>query len=127
MLPVDLICSAIATQEGWFSLDPEVIPRRRNNPGDLLFRGQIGASAPGWNKIGVPPIATFSSSKLGMAALYRQVWQFVAMGLTLREMIEGWAPPSENDTAAYLANVLEWTKLPADTPIIDLLPPLQHA
>ena len=86
MLPVDLICSAIATQEGWFSLDPEVIPRRRNNPGDLLFRAQIGASAPGWNKIGVPPIATFSSSKLGMAALYRQVWQFVSKRAALESV-----------------------------------------
>lgn len=124
MLPVDLICSAIATQEGWFNENPEVLPRQLNNPGDLRFAGQIGATAPGWNKIDLPPIATFPDSKHGMAALYRQVWRFVAEGLTLRQLIETWAPPSENNSGQYLRNVQEWTGLPTDTPILDLLPPL---
>ena len=122
MLPVDLICSAIATQERSFDLDPEVLPRKMNNPGDLRFAGQIGATPVAWQTL--PPIAQFVDSKHGITALYRQVWLFVAQGKTLRQIIETWAPPSENNTSAYLANVLEWTGLPADTPILDLLPPL---
>jgi len=121
MLPVDLICSAIATQEGFFSSDPEVIPRKQNNPGDLRYAGQLGAT--GW-KIAPEPIATFSDLPHGVAALYRQVWQWVAMGLTLREMI---ARQDQATEAVYLANVQEWTGLPADTPILELLPPLVPA
>lgn len=121
--PVDLICSAIATQEGWFE-PGQNIPKERNNPGDLRFADQIGATRPNWNKYGNPPIATFTNAKLGITALYRQVWRQVAQGQTLREIINQWAPAIENNTTAYLSAVLQWTGLPADTPILDLLPDL---
>jgi len=120
--PVELLCCAIATQEGWFV--PGTTPQIRKNPGDIRFATQLGASAPGWDSTGTPPIATFSSNALGVTALFRQLWLMVAEGLTVRQIIAAWAPPTENNTSAYLQDVLQWTGLAADTPVLDLLPPL---
>jgi hypothetical protein len=84
-----------------------------------MFAGQLNAT-------GTPgQIATFSSNATGTAALFRQVWAQVAEGQTLRQLINQWAPAAAgNNTSAYLQNVLNWTGLPADTPILELLPPL---
>ena len=126
--PVELLACAIATQEGYFSSNPTVTPRARNNPGDLRFASQIGASTPGWKSPGTPdspaPIATFDTAAAGVTALFRQVWLQVAKGQTVRQVISQWAPPNQNNTSVYLENVLAWTGLPPDTPVLQLLPPL---
>jgi len=114
--PVILLCCAIATQEGWFS--PGTIPVVRNNPGDLRFAKQLNASAPGWNGQGVAPIATFTTPETGITGIFRDVWAKVAQGLTVAQIISVWAPPNENDTSTYLQNVLDWTGLKSDMPML---------
>jgi hypothetical protein len=57
--------------------------------------------------------------------LFRQLWLQVAEGQTVREIIAQWAPPNENNMSQYLEDVLLWTGLPADTPVLELLPPLE--
>jgi hypothetical protein len=123
--PVELIVCGIATQEGWFG-DKNNIPVVRNNPGDLRYAEQLNASAPGWDGKGVAPIATFTKPSTGITGAFRDVWAKVAKGVTLRELIAVYAPAGVdgNDTTEYLKNMLAWTGLPADTPILDLLPPL---
>jgi hypothetical protein len=124
--PVELLACAIATQEGWFSAGS--IPQVRRNPGDLRFAGQLGASRP--NGGGKPPfgqaepIAVFSSNARGITALFRQIWVQVAEGQTVRQIVAQWAPPIENNTSSYLQDVLNWTGLPSDIPVLELLPPL---
>jgi hypothetical protein len=121
---VDTLISAIARREGEFSSNPEAIPRARNNPLDLRFAGQVGATRPGNSpKRGEPePIARFDTLEHGIAAGYRQVWLDIARGMSLRELITAWAPPNENDTAAYLAQVQQWTGIEdADRPLLDRL------
>lgn len=132
--PVELLACAIATQEGWW--DDNSIPQIRKNPGDLRFAGQSGAirwesglgggmfrhgQFLGWYS---DPIAMFPTNALGVTALFRQVWLQVAEGQTVRQIIAQWAPPNENNTSVYLENVLSWTGLPPDTPVLELLPPL---
>ena len=117
--PVTLLCCAIATQEGYFSTDPTAPPRKLNNPGDLNFAGQINGSPTEGMKL-----STFCSPETGTAALFRQVWLYVAMGKTVREIIEIWAPPNENNTEAYITNVLAWTGLKADVPMLEQMAPL---
>jgi hypothetical protein len=34
------------------------------------------------------------------------------MGQSLTQLISAWAPPSENNTAAYIANVKDWAQIP---------------
>lgn len=124
--PVELIACAVASQEGWFV--PGSIPQIRRNPGDLRFANQIGAQTPS-NPVpfGTPqPIAVFATNALGTTALFRQIWLQVAEGQTVRQIISQWAPPNENNTSVYLENVLHWTGLPPDTPVLELLPPLQR-
>jgi hypothetical protein len=116
--PVELLACAIATQEGWFV--PGSIPQIRRNPGDLKFAGQMGATAPG----ATVGIAVFKSNEYGVTALFRQLWLQVAEGQTVRQIIAQWAPPNENNTSAYFQDVLAWTGLPADAPVLELLPPL---
>lgn len=116
--PVELLCCAIATQEGWFD-GPGVIPVQRNNPGDLYFAGQEGATrAPEVSPD--PRIAIFASVPMGITALFRQAWLQVAEGQTVRQIVDLWG----DGDATYIANVIAWTGLPADTPVLELLPPL---
>jgi len=115
--PVKSLADSIATQEGFFVENS--IPQIRNNPGDLDYAGQIGASKP--SPAGpLPNIAVFASKALGVAALYRQLWLQVAEGQTVRQIVAQWA----GNNPAYLANVLGWTGLPADTSVLELLSPL---
>jgi hypothetical protein len=120
--PVALLACAIATQEGFFVTG--TTPAVRHNPGDLRYASQLNATTPGWDGTGTPPIATFPNDAMGITALCRQLYLQVAQGQTVRQLISQWAPPNENDTSAYLQNILTWTQLPADTPVLDLLPPL---
>jgi len=122
MHPVELLACAIAREEGW--LLPGKTPTLRNNPGDLRYAGQIGASAPGWNYQPPAPIATFIDPAHGITALFRQIWLQVAEGQTVSQIIAQWAPPNENQTSVYAQNVLTWTGLPADVPVLELLPAL---
>lgn len=115
--PVRLICCAIAQKEGYFVEDS--IPQLRNNPGDLDYAGQLGAfkvasTAPD------PDIAAFQTKQLGIAAIFRQVWLQVAEGQSLQELITQW----DSADPTYLPDVVAWTGLPVDVPILTLLPDL---
>lgn len=115
--PIALLACAIATQEGFFA--GATIPSQRNNPGDLDFAGQIGATRPTVHDPD-PALAVFASLPLGVAALYRQLWLQVAQGQTVRQIVNQWDPGND----AYLKNVLAWTGLLSDVPVLQLLPPL---
>ena len=124
--PVELICCAIATQEGWFG-PASNIPVLRNNPGDLRFAHQANATRPDgttYGNLAAEPVAVFTCPETGICGLFRDIWAKVAAGETLAQMISVYAPPNENNTSAYLEDVLQWTGLPANVPILQLLPPL---
>lgn len=81
------------------------LPRgiRNNNPGNLNFAGQAGAT-----KEGGPNgrFAVFGSMQAGVAALVRQIGLYVKRGRnTIRKILEVYAPPGENNTNAYIAAV----------------------
>ena len=112
---VDELFAAMARQEGAFDKHP-TIPQLCNNPLDLRFAHQIGARRPGNAPPPPPgepePIAEFNTLQLGIAAGYRQLWLDIARGETLGELISGHAPPNENDTAKYIADVMGWCQTP---------------
>lgn len=117
--PVDLIVAGIVRQEG------ERQTHHLNNPGNLRFANQLNAKRPD-GYVGPlrkdEPVAQFDTWLDGVIALYRQVWAQVAAKETLREMIKQFAPPTENDTATYTANLASWTALVLDTPVAWLIP-----
>lgn len=103
----------IAQEEG-FNV-PGSVPQRDHNPGDLRHSphsfhtgdpngiGQIPDDADGW------------------ADLERQLHLYADRGLTLEQAIYEFAPPSENDSARYLAYVCNGLGCTADTPVSQAL------
>ena len=102
------LCSAIATEEGFFT--PGSLPARNNNPGDLR--------AGPWLNKAVVKGGFWQAANLqeGIAGLYHQVALDIARGYTLRQLISTWAPPSENNTEAYLAAVAAKVGIAANDP-----------
>lgn len=103
----------IAQEEG-FNI-PGSVPNRDHNPGDLRHSphsfhagdpngiGQIDTDADGW------------------ADLERQLVLFADRGLTLEQAIYEFAPPTENNTAAYLAYVCKGLGCDASAPVSEAL------
>lgn len=72
---------------------------RNNNPGNLEFRGQAGATP----EEGSGRFAKFGTAAEGVSALARQLQRYSSRGLdTLDEIITKYAPAGENDTQAYI-------------------------
>lgn len=119
------LLQAIAKREGYGQ--PGNRPTRNNNPGDLEFCKESEAFGADH---GDPTFAVFLNSQDGWTALRR--WLSVPahfepvegggrklvagyMGATLAEAITRFAPPSNNNTAAYIADVCTWTGLEPET------------
>lgn len=81
---------------------------RNNNPGNLNFAGQAGASRAG-------RFAAFGSMAEGIAALDDQLRKYASRGNdTVRGIIGTYAPPGENDTGSYIAEVARKLGVSAD-------------
>lgn len=96
-------------------LDPRGI--RNHNPGNIkakpgTWEGQQGSDAHGF--------AVFSSPLYGIRAMQRILDTYAgSYGIvTLEEIITRYAPPSENDTAAYIAHMVEATGIPPNGHVI---------
>lgn len=93
------------------------LPRgiRNNNPGNLNFAGQAGAT-----KEGGPGgrFAKFGTMKEGVAALVRQIGLYVSRGKnSIRKIIETYAPSFENNTGAYISAVAKALGIGPDDPL----------
>ncbi|WP_026383407.1 phage tail tape measure protein [Achromobacter xylosoxidans] len=79
--------------------DPRGI--RNNNPGNLVYVGQAGASKEANGRF-----ATFASAQEGLNALAAQLRRYGQRGLnSIQSIVNTYAPASENNTGAY-ANYL---------------------
>lgn len=74
-----------------------------NNPGNLKYAGQAGAK----RLLGAGGLATFSTPMDGLVALGNQLERYRNRGLTtVPGILSRYAPPGENDTNAYIKDVL---------------------
>lgn len=85
-----------------------------NNPGNLRFAGQDGATE------GEGGFAKFATADAGVKALENQIKLDAKRGHTLESFVYKYAPPSENDTKKYLADVVSATSSKAETPIAQI-------
>jgi hypothetical protein len=98
---VSKLAEAIAHEEGFYV--PGSLPNRDNNPGDLRH------SPHSFHTVGDPDaIGQIANADLGWADLERQLGIYAARGLTVAQAIEEYAPPTENNSAAYLAYVCQY-------------------
>ena len=111
---------------GWArSLIPEELKRlprglRNNNPGNLEFRNQNGASR---ENGGEGRFAQFGTAEEGLTALSKQLQLYSARGIkSVAAIIKTYAPASENNTAAYVKKVAADLGVDPNTPLDNLDP-----
>lgn len=89
------LAQLIAKEEGYGI--PGAVPTRDNNPGDLRHSPHSSHEGEGPDDIGI-----IDSDADGWADLERQLQLYAERGLSLRDAIYEFAPPSENDSERYL-------------------------
>ena len=112
MTRLEQLCEAIKSYEGWYWGSRSW---RNNNPGNLRFSIFQSGQKDGF--------AVFPSSKAGYWALWWDLFQkcrgYTVTGLnrdkTLENLINVWAPPSENDTLIYVGAVSKQLNIPPST------------
>lgn len=86
------------------------VAERHNNPGNLVFAGQRGATK--GETVAGHTFAKFKSTEEGIAALYRQLQLYHKRGIdTLTEVMSVYAPEGSNNTAAYVQALSQSTGL----------------
>jgi hypothetical protein len=98
---VSKLAEAIAHEEGFYVQGS--IPQTRNNPGDLRHSPHSFHTGNAPDDIG-----TIDTAADGWEDLERQLGLYAARGLTVAQAIDEYAPPSENNSAAYLAYVCQY-------------------
>ncbi len=108
-----LFLEAIAREEGFGVAGSR--PQRNNNPGDLEWHGW--QQLYGGTQANDSRFTYFDTVAHGFEAL-RHLFTFsLYFGKTLQEAFTIYAPPAENQTNVYLANVCQWTGLSPNTKI----------
>lgn len=107
------LAEAIAHEEGFFI--PGSLPNRSNNPGDLRH------SPHSFHNGDPNAIGQIDTVQDGWADLERQLQIYANRGLTVAQCIFEYAPPTENNSAAYLAYVINYVGCDSDTLVSDAL------
>lgn len=118
----DQVAAAITQLEGFIT--PGSTPQypngsisyRLNNPGNLMFAGQKNATPVVLNG---HTFASFPTLADGQAALDRQIAIDANAGLSLRQFVYKYAPPTENNSAKYLADLSSRLGMSPDDPLIN--------
>ena len=85
---------------------------RNNNPLNIrhnadVFQGEINGNDKSFK--------TFSSMSYGYRAAFVTLGTYLSRGWnTIEKIISKWAPPIENNTENYIANVVKWSGVPKD-------------
>jgi len=109
--PRTRLAQLIGCEEGFGR--PGTKPTRDHNPGDLEHAPHIYA----WDgKIGIEP-----DDQAGWEDLERQLQLYAARGMTLETMVPVYAPPNENDAAAYLQFLCDGLPATPDATIAEVL------
>ncbi len=108
------LAELIAKEEGFGVLGST--PNRRNNPGDLRHAPHASHDGIDPNAIGIEPTA-----EIGWQDLEHQLGLYAKRGLTLREMVTVYAPPSENATDRYLNAICDGLGMTPETLVSDAL------
>jgi len=115
------IAATIQRIEGYY---PGTIAYANNNPGNLIYEGQAGATP------GSGGFAVFSSYSDGYQALLNQIDTYANQGITIEQMMEKYSPaPSASCTTAcagnnpqlYASNIANSLGVSTDTTVADAI------
>ena len=88
------------------------IIRQEGMPADFKDPGNLRAAPWRQRAVIVHGFWCPASRAEGVAGAAHEVALRIAEGQTLFQLIRAWAPPSENNTSAYVQNVAEWAAIP---------------
>ena len=110
---VNTIAQAIQQQEGYY---PGSLAYTNNNPGNLIYVGQAGATP------GAGGFAKFPDYSTGYQALLNQIHLYASRGMTIQDTMNVYAPAGQgsNDPTAYAATVAAAVGASPDTLLTDL-------
>jgi hypothetical protein len=122
---VATIASTIQTVEGYY---PGSLAYNDNNPGNLIFNNQAGATK-GPPMAGTPYFyAVFPSYDDGYQALVNQINTYANQGLTINQMMAKYAPatdangnPTTNNPTSYANQIATALGVSADATLSDAL------
>lgn len=125
---VTKIADSIERQEGGRDAAGNIVPNtraaRNNNPGNIwdgLCPGKVQRIWPRY-RIDSAGFVVFPNYATGRGAMERQIWLKVSKDETLRMLIEQWDSSDAPATRAlYVAHVAEWTGLPTDQVLMELV------
>lgn len=107
------VIAAMAHVEGWGI--PGDIPTRDDNPGDIMagaFATREGATGTDAKN---PRFATFATPEAGFQAMRDLLNGHAYAGMSIHDMLNKYAPSSENDTSNYESIVCKLTGLSPNT------------
>ena len=85
---------------------------RNNNPLNIRHNADVFQ---GETKGNDKSFKTFSTMPYGYRAAFVTLATYLSRGWnTIEKIISHWAPPNENDTEKYIANVEKWSGIPRD-------------
>jgi hypothetical protein len=88
---------------------------RNNNPGNLRFLTSRAWNGQVSNDGGY---GVYDTPASGTRALGKQLLSYAGRGFdTVRDIISTWAPPAENDTGSYVADVASQLDIDPDVPL----------
>jgi len=111
---VSKLARIMAQEEGFNVIGS--VPNRDHNPLDLRHSPNSSHTGEGSNDIGI-----IDNDADGWADAEEQLQRYAARGMTLAQMVYTLAPPSDNDSARYLAFICQGIGLPATTSVADAL------
>ena len=107
------IAGVIQQQEGWY---PGSVAYRNNNPGNLIYAGQAGATR------GADGFAVFDSYSDGLAALNNQLQLYAGRGMSISDMMNVYAPATQagNNPTLYASRIADALGVDPSTRLADL-------
>lgn len=108
------------TTRGFLNNNPGNLDRAAGEPwqGEIRDSHDSRLTAFQANELTAGRFAVFASPEWGIRAMAKNLQAYQRSGFkTVRQMIDRWAPPSENNTVAYIQAVAERIGQSADTPI----------
>ncbi len=107
---ISMIANTVESQEGY---RPGTIAYRNNNPGNLMYAGQTGAT------LGEGGFAYFPDYETGRAALEIQIGLYAGRGLTIQGMAEKYAPwgHGANNPDVYASRIASALGVSTGTPL----------
>jgi hypothetical protein len=115
MATIQDLMNAIAQMEGYNV--PGSIAQRYNNPGNLRYAPTESGSA----NTASGTFATFDTPQDGYAALQSYIESKASSGMSFRDFIYMYAPPTENNTSNYLNFVTGQLGVGADDSLASLV------